>query len=181
MNAILGGWEVDVIQKITSGFPVFPVDSNNQSGVTFNFNGSGVNRPNQISDPLKAGPVAANPNPDCQTTVSQGGIAPDRVGVVGAWFNRCAYAPADPGMLGNANRSPFYGPGFVNTDFSAIKHFALPYREGLGLDFRAEFFNIFNHTQFYLPNADINSNSTGAINQTVNNPRLVQFALKLTF
>jgi hypothetical protein len=57
------------------------------------------------------------------------------------------------------------------------------------LDFRAEFFNVFNHQQLYLPGnvsagnmQDINApTSFGVINQTVNNPRLIQFALKLRF
>jgi hypothetical protein len=50
------------------------------------------------------------------------------------------------------------------------------------LDFRAEFFNLFNHAQFGLPGADISTGSTfGVINSTVNNPRVMQFALKLEF
>jgi hypothetical protein len=56
----------------------------------------------------------------------------------------------------------------------------------MGLNFRAEFFNLFNHPQFALPvqsigYADINAANFGSISSTVNNPRLVQFALKLTF
>jgi hypothetical protein len=72
------------------------------------------------------------------------------------------------------------GPGFVNTDFSVIKQFALPW-EGTGLNFRAEFFNLFNHPQFGSPVADIAAPGFGSVNSTVNNPRLVQFGLKLTF
>ncbi len=50
------------------------------------------------------------------------------------------------------------------------------------LDFRAEFFNIFNHAQFGQPGADISTGATfGVINSTVGNPRVVQFALKLAF
>ncbi len=61
-----------------------------------------------------------------------------------------------------------------------IKHF--PIRGDAGLDFRAEFFNIFNHAQFGLPGADFNSPATfGTIGYTVNNPRVIQFALKVTF
>ncbi len=56
----------------------------------------------------------------------------------------------------------------------------------MGLQFRAEFFNLFNHAQFALPvsslgYADINSGAIQSISSTVNNPRLVQFALKFTF
>ena len=68
----------------------------------------------------------------------------------------------------------------MNTDFSVIKRFALPW-ENMGLDFRAEIFNLFNHAQFGLPGADINTTQFGLISSTVNNPRLVQFGLKLTF
>jgi hypothetical protein len=55
------------------------------------------------------------------------------------------------------------------------------------LNFRAEFFNLFNHAQFGLPNtgsnpfADVSSPNFGSVNSTVNNPRVVQFGLKLTF
>jgi hypothetical protein len=76
----------------------------------------------------------------------------------------------------------------VNTDFSIIKDFPLPFREAMKLQFRAEFFNLFNHAQFYLDGyggtgeQDINTQSSfGVINNTVNNPRLVQFALRLNF
>ena len=51
VNAILGNWEVDVIEKITSGFPVFIVDSNNASGVNISSGGTNFNRPDQICDP----------------------------------------------------------------------------------------------------------------------------------
>jgi hypothetical protein len=65
---------------------------------------------------------------------------------------------------------------------SVIKHFLLPWREGLRLDFRAECFNLFNHAQFGLPGSDLNSPATfGLISSTVNNPRLFQVALKLAF
>jgi len=62
-----------------------------------------------------------------------------------------------------------------------IKRFALPW-ENMGLDFRAEMFNLFNHAQFGLPAEDLNApGQFGRVSTTVNNPRLVQFGLKLTF
>ena len=170
-NAVLGGWEVDVIQKLTSGFPIFVFNSTDQSGVAFNNGGNNFNRPDQTCDPKSGGQNIAH------------------------WINTACFAAAPLGQLGNSSRSPLYGPNFVNTDFSAIKHFVLPFREGMGLDFRAEFFNLFNHSQFGLPRSDIavgrdpsnpdvvprNSPTFGVINSTVNNPRLIQFALKLNF
>ncbi|MGH9545103.1 MAG: hypothetical protein ACRD23_07790, partial [Terriglobales bacterium] len=118
-NAILGNWEVDVIEKATSGFPLFVVDSANGgtpgdpgvSGVAFSWNGNGLNRPDQVGDPNKPGPVAANPT--CN--------APSQVHTLTNWFNPCAFVHAAPGELGDANRAPIYGPRFVNTDFSLVK------------------------------------------------------------
>jgi hypothetical protein len=177
-NAVLGNWQLDLIQRATSGFPLFVVDSADESGVFFSYNGGTFQRPNQVGDPNKAGPVAGNP----------GCAAPSRIHTIQNWFNPCAFAQAPTGELGTAARAPVYGPRFVNTDFSLIKDFPLSFREGMNLQFRAEFFNLFNHPQFYLGGAggsgeqDINASSTfGIINNTVNNARLIQFALKLRF
>ena len=73
----------------------------------------------------------------------------------------------------------------MNTDFSIFKNFRLS--EAYALKFRAEFFNLFNHAQFGLTGngvfmQDVNSPSTfGAVNETVNNPRVIQFALRFEF
>jgi hypothetical protein len=81
--------------------------------------------------------------------------------------------------LGTASRAGATGPDFVNTDFSVIKQIGLP-RE-MGLMFRAEFFNLFNHPQFGSPVNDVSSPGFGFVQSTVNNGRLVQLALKLSF
>jgi hypothetical protein len=177
-NAILGNWQLNVIERATSGFPLFVVDSADESGVFFSYNGNTLQRPNLVGDPNKAGPVAANPS--C--------VAPTQIHTLQNWFNPCAFAQAPAGELGIAPRAPVYGPRFVNTDFSVIKDFPLGFREGTSLQFRAEFFNLFNHPQFYMQGfggtgeQDINTPSSfGVVNGTVNNPRLVQFALQLRF
>jgi len=177
-NAILGNWQLDLIERATSGFPLFVVDSGDGSGVFFSYNGNTLQRPNEVGDPNRAGPVAANPT--C--------AAPSRVHTLQNWFNPCAFEKAPAGELGTAPRAPVYGPRFVNTDFSVIKDFPLSLREGMNLQFRAEIFNLFNHPQFYLQGfggtgeQDINTSSSfGVINNTVNNARLVQFALRLNF
>ena len=66
VNTVFGNWEIDGIVRVTSGFPLFTVDSANASGVAFSWNGNGLNRPNQISDPHKPGIVPNNPDPACQ-------------------------------------------------------------------------------------------------------------------
>ena len=164
VNTVLGNWELTVIEKATSGFPLFLIAGSNGSGVNFENNGNSVNRPNQICNPKLSNP-----------TISE-------------WFNTACFVDPPNGELGNASRTPVSGPDFVNTDFSAIKHFLMPFREGMRLDFRAEFFNLFNHPQFGTPGSSVcsacpqlDTAGFGAINTTVNNPRLIQLALKLAF
>jgi hypothetical protein len=158
-NTLVGNWQVTLIERISSGFPVPLIDSNNQSGTAFNTGGNdnNYNRPNQVSG---CNPYAANHSQH-------------------QWINSACFVAPPSGELGNAARVPVSGPDFVNTDFSVIKQFALP-RE-MGLNFRAEFFNLFNHPQFGAPIADINEPGFGSVSSTVNNPRLVQLALKLSF
>ena len=158
LNAIAGDWQINVIERASSGFPIFIVASNNTSGVNFSNNGTNVTRPDQICSGKLSNPT------------------------VQKFFDTSCFVDAQPGTLGNANRAPLYGPRFVNTDFSVFKHFPLGFRERTDLEFRAEFFNLFNHPQFFTPASDVDSPSTfGVISETVNNPRLIQFALKLTF
>jgi hypothetical protein len=161
-DALLGGWEFGVIEHIISGFPIFMIASNNQSGTNFSNNGNSFNRPDRVCNGQR---------PDW--TVIQ-------------YFNADCFVDPQAGTLGNASRTPLFGPGLVNTDFSAVKNMRLPFREGTELQFRAEFFNLWNHPQFYQPvnngvYADIDSAGFGVITSTVNNPRLIQFALKLRF
>ena len=99
--------------------------------------------------------------------------------------------------FGNVGRNVLRGPKQMNVDFSIIRRF--PFRESKDLEFRAEFFNLFNNVNFANPISNFNavpsaniSPSTGQIinnspgdfgriNSTSNNPRLIQFAVKLNF
>ena len=174
-DALIGNWQLTLIQHVSSGFPVPLIDSKNESGVYFEQGGNdnNWNRPDLVS--------GCNPH-----SANHGNLQ---------WINPSCFVPATPGELGNASRVPVIGPDFVNTDFSVIKQFALPRKE-MGLNFRAEFFNLFNHPQFGMPVNDVNAGNQpanctsaggctasqfGLVNSTVNNPRLVQLALKLSF
>ncbi|HEY4008550.1 MAG TPA: carboxypeptidase-like regulatory domain-containing protein [Acidobacteriaceae bacterium] len=160
-NSLLGNWRLTLIERISSGFPVPLIDSNNTSGTTFNTGGDdyNYNRPDRVPG---CNPYSANHSfPHYQ------------------WINASCFVAAPVGQLGNAARVPVVGPDFVNSDFSVIKQFALP-RE-MGLDFRAEFFNLFNHPQYGAPINDINASGFGSVDSTVNNPRLIQLGLKLSF
>jgi hypothetical protein len=158
-NTLLGDWQVTLIEKVLSGFADPLIDTNNESGTTFNAGGNdnNFNRPDQVAG---CNPYSANHS-------------------LHQWINAACFVAPAQGELGNAPRVPVTGPDFVNSDFSLIKQFRL-HRE-MGFNFRAEFFNLFNHPQFGTPISDINQPGFGTVTSTVNNPRLVQLAGKLTF
>ncbi|PYS55233.1 MAG: hypothetical protein DMF76_26190, partial [Acidobacteria bacterium] len=110
--------------------------------------------------------------------------------------NGTATAAATGTDFGSVGRNVLRGPKQVNVDVSIIKRF--PISETKNIEFRAEFFNLFNHLNFAnpisnfnaVPSSSIDPNTGqiignpgdfGRINSTSNNPRLVQFALKLNF
>lgn len=82
------------------------------------------------------------------------------------------------GRLGTVGRNQFYGPGFNKVDFSMIKR--IPVTENVHFTLRADFFNIFNHTNFGLPGNDINSGLFGQ-SITAGAPRILQFAGRIDF
>lgn len=149
VEGVIGNWQLNVISHIASGFPLGLITGVNNSGTAIQ------NRPNQIC----SGKLS-NPTPQ-------------------EFFNTSCFVDPPPGVLGDANRTPLYGPDFVNFDASLFKGFKL--REGTDLVFRAEVFNVFNHPQFAFPGTYTDSPNFGQITQTVNNPRLIQVALKLVF
>jgi hypothetical protein len=82
--------------------------------------------------------------------------------------------------LGNTGRGVGYGPGQDNFDISILK--AIPIRESTNIQFRADFFNAFNHTQFANPgDTTIQDPEFGVISTTSVAPRIVQFALRFSF
>jgi len=150
-QAILGGWQLNGITNVRSGFPLGFTTANNQSGTAL------TNRPN----------VVCNPRLDNPT--------------VGKWFDTACFAAPPAGTLGNAGRTigGLYGPRQVNFDLSIYKMFTIA--EGRTLQFRTEVFNIFNHAQFATPNTTFGNPSFGQILSTIKSPRQVQFALKIVF
>ena len=131
---------------------------------------------------------------------SSTGLGDDRANVSGdpnagpktvaEYFNTAAFSLNAPLTFGNSGRNIVTGPGFTDVDFALMKTTVIT--EHTNLQFRAEFFNIFNHPNFALPNNVLTSPSFGALFQTPdvaqNNvglgsggPRLIQFALKFIF
>ena len=96
------------------------------------------------------------------------------------WFDPAAFVQPAQFQYGNAGRNILDGPGRVNFDFSLFKDF--PITEQVKVQFRTEFFNVFNTPQFDLPNATIFSGAAvGTITGIVGIPRQIQFGLKIVF
>jgi outer membrane receptor protein involved in Fe transport len=94
------------------------------------------------------------------------------------WFDTSVFSLPAPGAFGNAGRSLIRGPGIFNTDLSISKGTKL--REKLTLQFRAEFFNVFNHTQYAGVGGSFGSATFGQVT-SARDPRITQLALRLIF
>ena len=125
--------------------------------------------------------------PTLASSTVDSGSRPNRVGngkidnpSPSRWFDPAAFVQPAQFQYGNAGRNILDGPGRVNFDFSLFKDF--PVTEQVKVQFRTEFFNIFNTPQFDLPNATIFSGAAvGTITGIVGIPRQIQFGLKIVF
>ncbi|HXR75203.1 MAG TPA: TonB-dependent receptor [Bryobacteraceae bacterium] len=95
------------------------------------------------------------------------------------WFDTSAFSVPAPYTYGNLGRNTLFGPGRTNWDMSLFKNFVI--HEQTRFELRAEAFNIFNHPQFGLPNANIGNPQAGSITSTVGNPRQLQMGLRFQF
>lgn len=119
VRGVLGGWEGTGIYQYSTGSPLTITINNALTGSV-----RGLDRPDIIGD--TEGPKTAD-----------------------QWFNTNAYTiPRSLGRLGNSARGSVRGPAINNADLAIYKNFALPWREGMSVQFRFETFNTFNHTQF---------------------------------
>ena len=169
-NGLVSGWGVDGITTFQRGFPL----KIGYSGTT----------------PLEAanlGVANIRPNvvPGCDKKAGGGGV----VGYPGSpalWFNTsCFVAPPDfgPGTEARVDAT-LRGPGINNFDFAIFKRTNVG--ERVGIEFRTEFFNLFNHPYFGMPSENLGNGTFGQVTSTVaggvaSPERLVQFALKFIF
>jgi hypothetical protein len=84
------------------------------------------------------------------------------------------------GTFGTGGRNILSAPGLFNVDFGVYKNFPIPLREGMYVQFRSEFYNFFNHTNFGAPTATLTSPDFGKI-FSAGSPRTIQFALRVNF
>jgi hypothetical protein len=168
-GALVDGWSLSGIATLQTGFPLSPQLGYNPTG-----NGDTRNpvRPNLT--PEFRGPLYAK-------TVQQ-------------WFNPAAFSAPYPGTFGGVGRDTLTGPGLSELDLGVAKSTKI--REGLQAQFRAEFFNVLNHSNFTTPNPVVFSTgptpktptteaqvspTAGVISATATTSRQIQFGLKLLF
>ncbi len=158
---LISGWSFSEIATLQSGFPFTP-----QLGFNPTNNGDSRN------------PIRPSINPDFHGKVIEGGPT--------QYFNPLAFLVPAAGTYGNASRNSLVGPGLANLDASLRKNTAIA--ERLNLQFRAEFFNILNHTNFGTPNEVVYSAAgttpsptAGVITSTASTSRQIQFGVKLLF
>jgi hypothetical protein len=154
-QAVLNGWQVTGIVQYQSGQPYTVTTGNDTS------------RDGIGGDRAKTTGVSLDPLAGSDQTV---------------WFNPAAFAAADIGTFGTVGRGAYFGPQTFYFDMGLSKNIRMS--NDMGIQFRAEFFNIFNQVNFANPSTALNSASVGRITSTHANqgdPRIMQFGLKFVF
>jgi hypothetical protein len=161
LNQLVAGWSIAGITNLTTGQP-FTVITNS------NLDYSGFNQLNDRPDVI--GPLNMNRgNPD-------------------QFFNVSAFTAAYAGRIGSSPRNAYYGPGLINVDTTLAKRFS--FGERIGFELRGDFFNVLNHTNFALTNANRNESSGqfGQLSSTstfnggaTGGPRVIQITGRITF
>ena len=149
---VLGGWSLNAIVSLQSGMPVTVTQATNNNA----FAGFALQRPNIVGNP----------------SLSPGLRTPAH------YFNNAAFATAPQFVIGTASRNPVRGPAYRDLDMALVKHTKL--WEQADLEFRAEMFDVTNTPEFAQPNGSFGSAAFGSITATTTDPRVMQFALRLS-
>jgi hypothetical protein len=156
-DKVTSGWGINGISTFQAGFPLTLSTSSNS---TDSFGGG--SRPNYVGG--------------CSISVS--GSSQARLN---DWFNTACFTAPPSATFGNLGRTVTIvrQPGIANYDFSIFKNTQIT--ERFELQFRTEFFNIFNRVQFGPPGETLGTAQFGVVNSQLNLPRLIQFALRLNY
>ena len=164
---LIGGWEISGITTLQTGFPITISNPGTYTSLTctsFVFYGC-------WDVPNVSGPVQTYSNP--------------RTSPNNLWFNPDAFSQPPFGVIGNARRNFFHGPGLNQTDLGLHKWIQLGTNESRRLELRLEAFNVFNHAQFNNPDGSFSDgippNGTFGRVLSAGAPRLVQLAAKIYF
>jgi hypothetical protein len=158
-GVLVSGWAVNGIVTFQSGYPIALSAKNNNLTTYF---GAGTIRPNYVANCVK----------------EFGGKAQDRLN---KWFNTACFTAPGSYSFGNEGRTDpqLRSQGVNNWDFSILKTTKI--KESLNLQFRAEAFNLFNRVRFNPPAVVVDGTNFGAVTAQQNQPRLIQFSLRLNF
>jgi len=148
---VLGGWQINGITAVRSGHPFTVFVSGDRASI-----GTSSQRPNLVGNPSL---------PRSQRNIER-------------WFDTEAFAIPPLYTLGNAGRNIVVSPGLINFDFSVFKNFKI--REDTRVQFRSEFFNLFNHANFGVPGHIADTPLFGKIT-SADQGRVIQLALKVLF
>jgi len=151
-DAVLGGWALNAILSLQSGMPVTVTQATNNNS----FAGFALQRPNIVGNP----------------SLPTGQRSPTH------YFNTAAFATAPQFVIGTASRNPVRGPAYRDLDMALVKHTKL--WEQTDLELRAEMFDVTNTPAFSQPNGSFGAAAFGSITSTTTDPRVVQFALRLS-
>lgn len=152
---ILGGWQLSGIVNAISGAPLTV-----GSGLDNSLTGIGSDTADLVGDWRLAG----------------GRSKQDRMA---KYFNTAAFKTNAIGTFGTSGINWLYGPGSWNTDLAAAKNFQIA--ESKRLEFRASFYNLFNHPNLGNPNTTLTNGAFGKITGMSNSPRVIEFGLKFAF
>ena len=160
MSRAISGWGINGITTLQHGFHL-PMKAGGTPVLNQSF-GTGTIRPNYAAGCSKASPLSGNAK-------------------IAEWFNTSCWTAAPAYTFGNERRvdANVFQEGIKNFDLSFLK--ATPITERIAMQFRAEFFNVFNRKQFTQPDSTIGDPTYGQVTATINQPRLVQFSLRVNF
>ncbi len=180
-DAVAGGWQVTLINTAQAGTPFNLTYSPNSltaasTQITANYRGVNLYRPNRVpGQPLTQGRKVQAANTGYVQYVNFSALALPPTTVNGQYV-----AP-----FGNLSRNPGRSPAFYESDFDVNKRFSTPV-DSLKVEFRGELYNLFNHTNLYLPSSGLSGTlgstpTSGGLVSSTFQPRIVQFALKLIY
>jgi hypothetical protein len=163
VKRIASGWALSGISTFSKGLPVQIGENDDRAldGVS-PLGNSGVDEPNYANNGSK---LFVNRNPRKQQP----------------YFNPQYFVQENLGQVGNVMRRYFFGPGIFNSDMTLSKNIEI--KGTKQLQYRAEAFNVFNHSQFMNPNGNFNNSGAGGFGYVTSarDPRIMQVALKLLF
>jgi len=166
---LVEGWQISGITTFSSGIPVYVFENDDNSLLGTTFAGPlplGVDTPDFAGGSVQTYNARNQITPACATQPAN------------YYFNRCQFTQEPLGSLGSSRRRFFSGPGINNFNMALAKN--TRFGERYNVEFRAEFFNIFNHTQFANVQGNFNASNFGQAT-TARDPRIGQLALKFAF